>query len=300
MNGNGDFVDDLNGDQFPSITIQDRVNVMGGNQDCLDQGLTDNVKRNEGFVDDPNGDQFPPISAQDRFDDLGQVTYNEARYHLRRMWNKFGYLDLMRNDEGVFFFKFQDERGMEEVISNGPCALTSSVGKPIIMDDMTARICAKGEGRINFARVLIEVEAVKGLKKEIEVAYKGNTNHEKFTKIIKVEYAWKPPCWDKCKVFRNDNKNCMVKEREMHDTINEQNMNNSTKFADVVKNRKVNYEKVNEIRAKISLTDIMGCIQIKGIMGLKTDFIMEGVIMATRIIGKNKTKVWGIQVVKVI
>nr|GEX36710.1 hypothetical protein [Tanacetum cinerariifolium] len=40
MNGNGDFVDDLNGDQFPSITVQDR---------------------------------FPPISAQDRFDDLGEI-----------------------------------------------------------------------------------------------------------------------------------------------------------------------------------------------------------------------------------
>ncbi|GKC88040.1 zinc knuckle CX2CX4HX4C containing protein, partial [Tanacetum coccineum] len=50
----------------------------------------------------------------------GQVTYSEARYHLRRMWNQFGYIDLMKNDGGVFFFKFQDEKGMEEVINNGP------------------------------------------------------------------------------------------------------------------------------------------------------------------------------------
>ncbi|GJR73569.1 hypothetical protein Tco_0085934 [Tanacetum coccineum] len=30
----------------------------------------------------------------------GQVTYSEARYHLRRMWNQFGYMDLMKNDGG--------------------------------------------------------------------------------------------------------------------------------------------------------------------------------------------------------
>ncbi|GJZ42977.1 hypothetical protein Tco_0590232 [Tanacetum coccineum] len=48
----------------------------------------------------------------------GQVTYSEARYQLRRMWNKFGFLDLMKNNGGVFFCKFHDEHGMEEVVNN--------------------------------------------------------------------------------------------------------------------------------------------------------------------------------------
>nr|GEZ73499.1 hypothetical protein [Tanacetum cinerariifolium] len=84
------------------------------------------------------------------------MTYIEARNHLRRMWNKFRYLDLIKNERGVFFFKFQDEKVMEEVVNNGPwlvnnkpifmqkwrsvkgiSALASSLGKPIIMDEFT-------------------------------------------------------------------------------------------------------------------------------------------------------------------
>nr|GEX75200.1 hypothetical protein [Tanacetum cinerariifolium] len=234
MNGNEDFVDDLNGEI----------------KDCLDQDIGDNCKRNVECEKSANksDDSASKSVYQDKVDKIAEkesnanigsnrgvwnmklpdimnankidnklmeisteisengnevVTYSEARYNLRRMWNKFGYIDLMMNDGG--------------------------------------------EGMINFARVLIEIEAGKGLKKEIEVVYKGNINHEKFTKIIKVEYVWKPPCCDKCKVFRHDNKSCMVKEREVQGTVNEQNMNNSMNFADrpftVVKNRKVIYEK---------------------------------------------------------
>ncbi|GKD58818.1 hypothetical protein Tco_1296327, partial [Tanacetum coccineum] len=149
ISGNKGFVDDLNGDQ-------DKVDDLGDIKDCLDQDIGDNGNRN---VDDENsanrsdGCVSEPV-CQDKVDKITekesdvnggrQVTYSEARYHLRRMWNQFGYIDLMKNDGGVFFFKFQDEKG-----------------KPIIMDEMTARMCAKGEGRLNFARVLIEVEAKK-------------------------------------------------------------------------------------------------------------------------------------------
>ncbi|GJR87108.1 hypothetical protein Tco_0211119 [Tanacetum coccineum] len=188
MSGNEGFVDDLNGDQFPPISVQDKVDDLGDIKDCLDQDIGDNGNRN---VDDENsanrsdGCVSEPV-CQDKVDKIakkesdvnegnnklveisteinenrndvvvlnnemiesgcekwkyticgffvgGQVTYSEARYHLRRMWNQFGYIDLMKNDGG----------------------------KPIIMDEMTARMCAKGEGRLNFARVLIEVEAKK-------------------------------------------------------------------------------------------------------------------------------------------
>ncbi|GJV73509.1 ATPase, F1/V1/A1 complex, alpha/beta subunit [Tanacetum coccineum] len=175
----------------------------------------------------------------------GQVTFSEARYHLRRMWNQFVYMDLMKNDGAVFFFKFKDEKEpnklpiwvkllnvpMEAWSMKGISDLASSLGKPIIMDEMTARMYAKGEGRLNFARVLIEVEAKKELKKEIEVVYKGSKNYEKFTKKIQVEYAWKPPCCDKCQVFGHDNKSCRFKEKETQGTNVEQNTKN--KMSDV-------------------------------------------------------------------
>ncbi|GKB20764.1 RNA-directed DNA polymerase, eukaryota, reverse transcriptase zinc-binding domain protein, partial [Tanacetum coccineum] len=183
------------------------------------------------------------------------------------MWNKFVFLDLMKNNGGVFFCKFHDEHGMEEVVNNGPwlvynkpmfvqkwrvgmvldkaeprklpiwvkiinvpmeawsvkriSALASSLGKPIIMDEMTARMCEKGEGRLSFARVLIEIEAGKPMKEEIKVIYKGSTCHEKFSKKIQVEYAWKPPCCDKCQVFGHDTSRCGYKEKEIQRMANE-------------------------------------------------------------------------------
>ncbi|GJX32722.1 hypothetical protein Tco_0242577, partial [Tanacetum coccineum] len=287
---NEGFVDDPNGDQFPPISAQDRFDDLGEIHDCLDQDIGDKRNRNVEYEKFANrsDDSASKYVYQDKVDKIvekesdanmgsnrvvwdkkfanivnankidnklmeisteigengnevvvlndemiesgcekwknniygffvgGQVTYSEARYHLRRMWNKFGYLELMKNDGGSV---------------KGINALASSLGKPIIMDDMTARMCTKGEGRINFARVLIEVEAGKGLKKEIEV-------------------------------FGHDNKNYMVKEREMQDTVNEQNMNNSMKFADrpftVVKNRKVNYEKDKSMGNSNGESDLNG------------------------------------------
>nr|GEU32971.1 hypothetical protein [Tanacetum cinerariifolium] len=148
----------------------------------------------------------------------------------------------------------------------GISALASSLGKPSIMDDMTARMCAKREGRLNFARVLIEIEVGKDLKKAIEVVYKGNIHHDKFTKKILVEYAWKPPCCDKCQVFRHDNKSCMFKEKEVQGKVNENirsnRENNTDRHFTVVQNRKMNYS------------------------------IMIGEIMVGGIIGRNRTMQW--------
>ncbi|GJV49106.1 TMV resistance protein N-like protein [Tanacetum coccineum] len=126
----------------------------------------------------------------------GNVTYNEARYHLRRMWNKFGFIDIMKNDGvGMILDKAEPSKlplcvkilnvPMEAWSVKEISALASSLGKPIIMDDMTAKICVKGEGRLSFARVLIEVDVGKELKKEIEVVYKGKENGNNKEKGIK-------------------------------------------------------------------------------------------------------------------
>ena len=40
------------------------------------------------------------------------------------------------------------------------------------MDSMTATMCRKGFGRLDYARVLVEIEAVKEVKNTIEIPYK--------------------------------------------------------------------------------------------------------------------------------
>ena len=60
------------------------------------------------------------------------------------------------------------------------------------MDTMTVNMCHHGMARLNYARVLIEVEANKEWKSKIEVQYRDKKNKVKGTKQVDVEYAWKP------------------------------------------------------------------------------------------------------------
>ncbi|GKA85569.1 hypothetical protein Tco_0807223 [Tanacetum coccineum] len=47
------------------------------------------------------------------------------------------------------------------------------------MDIMTAKRCKLGEGRLDFARVLVEFDVMKGFKEKIEMQYKDKNNVKK-------------------------------------------------------------------------------------------------------------------------
>ncbi|GJY43524.1 RNA-directed DNA polymerase, eukaryota, reverse transcriptase zinc-binding domain protein [Tanacetum coccineum] len=165
------------------------------------------------------------------------IGFNEARYHIRRMWSRLGLRDVIA-ENGVFYFKFQDEEGIKEVINNGPwmvnnkpmvvqkwsidmcldkaepknipvrvkmlnvpmeawsvkgiSALVSSIGKPVIMDEVTTKMCVTGVRRIGFARVLVEIDAEKGIKDKIEIMYRSKNVATGTKKIVDVEYSWIP------------------------------------------------------------------------------------------------------------
>ncbi|GJR26775.1 RNA-directed DNA polymerase, eukaryota, reverse transcriptase zinc-binding domain protein [Tanacetum coccineum] len=271
------FNGELYEDQFPPISSQldkDKVNdkdclvhdTVGTDKDCLDkktegikngnsdrgeeddvcnkenksksENVESNNKESNGgvwnlrFADIVKGNQVDNKSKviATEIDEKGNVTYNEARYHLRRMWNKFGFIDIVKNDEGVFFFKFQDEKGMDEVICNGPWL-------------------------VKILNVPMEAWSVKGisalascleLKKKIEVVYKGSKCHEKFTKIIQVEYVWKPPYCDICKVFGYDKKGCRLKEKEENEINKEKGRKDDDKLFTEVQYRITYIAKENQ------------------------------------------------------
>ncbi|GJS37025.1 RNA-directed DNA polymerase, eukaryota, reverse transcriptase zinc-binding domain protein [Tanacetum coccineum] len=51
----------------------------------------------------------------------------------------------------------------------GVSVLASGLGTPIVMDSMTASMCHRGIGNLSYARVLLEMDATKELKNEIEI-----------------------------------------------------------------------------------------------------------------------------------
>ncbi|GJV84366.1 hypothetical protein Tco_1524264 [Tanacetum coccineum] len=100
-----------------------------------------------------------------------KMPYYELKYNLVRMWGKHGLGDMFCNDNEVYCFKFKNEEAWNH---KGISKLASSIGKPLIMDEMIANMCQFGRVRIGFARVLIEVDAKKPFKDGIDVQYRDN------------------------------------------------------------------------------------------------------------------------------
>ncbi|GJV40442.1 RNA-directed DNA polymerase, eukaryota, reverse transcriptase zinc-binding domain protein [Tanacetum coccineum] len=144
---------------------------------------------------DGNGNDFEPVlNAED----------NEG---------VFG-TDVHKWKNGCYMFKFRDEMGMNAVLEKGPwtvrnkslfvqkwsseigmnkvepkklpCAMASSLGKPILMDNMTATMCHKGTENISYARVLVEIDSEKKLKNEIEIQYVDKCKNVKGNKKFKL------------------------------------------------------------------------------------------------------------------
>ncbi|GKF52747.1 hypothetical protein Tco_0159657, partial [Tanacetum coccineum] len=90
----------------------------------------------------------------------------------------------------------------------GISALAGRVGKPLVMDSVTASMCNLGVLRTGFARVLVEVKANKALPSEIEIVYKNGAKEEICRKSVKVLYDWKPPCCTNCCVSGHNNGQC--------------------------------------------------------------------------------------------
>ncbi|GJW14511.1 hypothetical protein Tco_0018644 [Tanacetum coccineum] len=105
----------------------------------------------------------------------------------------------------------------DKVIADGISALASSLGKPLIMDNITARRCQYGEGRLDFARVLVEFDVIKRCKDKIEVQYIDSNNNVKGLKQVKMEYAWKPKVCSHCHVFGHSFENCTKRVKSIEE-----------------------------------------------------------------------------------
>ncbi|GJS40876.1 RNA-directed DNA polymerase, eukaryota, reverse transcriptase zinc-binding domain protein [Tanacetum coccineum] len=112
-----------------------------------------------------------------------------------------------KKDNGDEVVVFEVEM-MEEGKCGGISAVASRLGKPLVMDDMTASVCHNGTGRSAFARVLVEIDAANGFKDTIEIQYKDKNNNVIRTKFVKVEFSWKPVSCSHCKVFGHNGARC--------------------------------------------------------------------------------------------
>nr|GEW90480.1 hypothetical protein [Tanacetum cinerariifolium] len=95
----------------------------------------------------------------------------------------------------------------------GISALASRLGRPIMMDQVTADMCRAGTRRLGYARVLVEINATDAFFDKIEINYVDEMKKVKSTKWVIVEYTWKPDRCSHCNVFGHSVQRCDAKPK---------------------------------------------------------------------------------------
>ncbi|PWA36994.1 zinc knuckle CX2CX4HX4C [Artemisia annua] len=176
-----------------------------------------------------------------------RLAFPVVEYYVKNAWAKFGINKVMMNTKGVFFFKFDNQKGLEDVLEAGPwmirnipiilkkwtvntnilkedlshvpvwvklhdvplavfsedglSLIATKLGKPIMLDSFTSTMCMESWGRCSFARCLIEVRANEMLKESVTMPIPLLDGAGFSIETVRVEYEWKPPRCDICKVF---------------------------------------------------------------------------------------------------
>ncbi|GJZ44595.1 hypothetical protein Tco_0591850, partial [Tanacetum coccineum] len=129
---------DENGDAKNNVNMSknDDVESMNKDEQVGDETIKENRSKSvngmlnsndssvRSFVDIANNAKLNnsllsiPIVINEKGNEV--VVFNDDLIERRIMWNTFGLGDMYLKDKGIFFFKFHDEIGMNEVINSGP------------------------------------------------------------------------------------------------------------------------------------------------------------------------------------
>ncbi|GJZ31362.1 zinc knuckle CX2CX4HX4C containing protein [Tanacetum coccineum] len=151
----------------------------------------------------PKKGNFRPLESENLYDGVDLTIQIKVVKE-----GKHGLTRLMMNSKGYFFIKFESRKGLEDVLKNEPwmiqdgiSLIATQIGNPIMLDSFTSFMCNDSWGRSSFACYLIEVRADAALKDSVTMGI-PLPDGEGFTKeMVQVEYEWKPPCCDQCKIF---------------------------------------------------------------------------------------------------
>ena len=67
-----------------------------------------------------------------------KMSINELRYNLRRMWGRKGFKDVINVNNGVYYMKFYNEKGLDEVVNSGPWMVSN---KPFFVQKWNIYVC---------------------------------------------------------------------------------------------------------------------------------------------------------------
>ncbi|GJZ07411.1 zinc knuckle CX2CX4HX4C containing protein [Tanacetum coccineum] len=93
---------------------------------------------------------------------------------------------------------------------DGLSIIASKFGKPIMLDSYTSSMCIESWGRSGFARCLIEINAEDVLQDSLNIGIPCEGDGFSI-ETVSIEYEWKPPRYDLCKIFSHSHDCCPKK-----------------------------------------------------------------------------------------
>ncbi|GKC84120.1 zinc knuckle CX2CX4HX4C containing protein, partial [Tanacetum coccineum] len=159
-----------------------------------------------------------------------RMSFLVVEYYARNNWVKHGLKRIMMNTKCFFFFKFDTRVGLETVLEGGPwmilklhdvpiqvfeedgiSLIVMFIGKHVIVDSYTSYMCNDSWGRSSFARCLIEVNSEVDLVDTVTIGIPSLTEDDFTKETIRVEYEWRSPMCDLCKIFGHVHDHCPKK-----------------------------------------------------------------------------------------
>ncbi|GKD50532.1 zinc knuckle CX2CX4HX4C containing protein, partial [Tanacetum coccineum] len=154
-----------------------------------------------------------------------RMAFPVVEYYVRNNWAKHGLKRIMMNSKGFFFFTFDSRAGLGAALEGGPWLIRKS---PIILKkwSMDTRLLKEELTRIpiwvKLHDVPIQVFEEDGISliatfieaDLVDVVTIGipSLSDDVFTKeTIRVEYEWRPPRCDTCKIFGHVHDYCPKK-----------------------------------------------------------------------------------------
>nr|GEU34116.1 RNA-directed DNA polymerase, eukaryota, reverse transcriptase zinc-binding domain protein [Tanacetum cinerariifolium] len=213
LNDKNGFNEDLNSAQFPPINGMDdnKNGVNEGLKGCLDKesrcnsggGNNDSADGNEAMNEENDNTINKNKGVGENEEGIKEVINNEPwmvnnKPMVVQKWSIDMCRDKVEPKKLPVWVKMMNVP-MEAWSVKGISALASSIWKPLIMDEVTTKMCVTRVGRISFARVLFEIDDEKGIKDKIEIMYRSKDVAIGTKKIVDVEYSWIPSIYSHCK-----------------------------------------------------------------------------------------------------
>ncbi|GJY46492.1 zinc knuckle CX2CX4HX4C containing protein [Tanacetum coccineum] len=148
------------------------------------------------------------------------------------------------NSKGFFFFQFKTLKGLDDVLENGPWMIHKS---PIILKkwNMSTRLCKDELSRIHVWVKIYDVpiqafteDGLSIIASKLDVLQDSLTigipcEDDRFSiESVSIEYEWKPPRCDLCKIFGHSHDYCpkkvLIPNAETSNVITPNVVNTST------------------------------------------------------------------------